>query len=191
MKKHFLKFMLVATGALVLTVSGCKKDDHDHDHDNEQELITTVNVVFTPAGGGTPVTFSFVDLDGDGGNAPVITNGTLAANTSYTVATTFLNESETPAEDITEEVRAEGKEHQVFYQVQSGLNLTVTYNDADADNRPIGLINNAAAGAASTGSLTVVLRHEPNKAAANVANGNIANAGGETDVEVTFNVTIQ
>ncbi len=190
MKKHFLKFMLMATGTLMLTVTGCKKED-GHAHDNEQELITTVNVVFTPTGGGTPVTFSFVDLDGDGGNSPVVTNGTLTANTSYTVATTFLNESETPAEDITEEVRAEGKEHQVFYQVQSGLNLGITYNDADTDNRPIGLINTATSGSASSGTLTVTLRHEPNKTAANVSNGDITNAGGETDVEVTFNVTIQ
>ncbi len=189
MKKHFLKFMLMATGALMLTVSGCKKDDHDHDH--EQELITTVNVVFTPVGGGTPVTFSFVDLDGDGGNAPVITNGTLAANTDYTFTTTFLNESETPAEDITEEVRVKGDEHQIFYQVQSGLNLTITYNDTDANGKPIGLNGNASTGGASTGNLTVTLRHEPNKSAANVANGDITNAGGETDAEITFSVTIQ
>jgi len=189
MKKHFLKFMLMATGALMLTVSGCKKDGHDHD--NEQELITTVNVVFTPVGGGTPVTFSFVDSDGDGGNTPVIINGTLAANTSYAVATTFLNESVTPAEDITKEVRAEGKDHQVFYQIQSGLNLTISYNDTDANSRPIGLVNTAAAGTASTGTLIVTLRHEPKKSATNVAIGDITNAGGETDAEITFSVTIQ
>jgi hypothetical protein len=190
MKKHFFKFMLVASGALMLTISGCKKDD-GHDHDNEQELITTVKVVFTPTGGGSAVEFKFYDLDGDGGNAPVITNGVLDASKTYTVATSFLNESVTPVEDITTEVVAEGKEHQVFYQIQSALNLTVSYNDTDADGRPIGVVANATTGAASTGTLKVTLRHEPNKSAANVASGNIANAGGETDVEVTFNVAIQ
>jgi hypothetical protein len=35
------------------------------------------------------------------------------------------------------------------------------------------------------------LRHEPNKDALNVASGEITNAGGETDIEVSFPVTIK
>ena len=42
-----------------------------------------------------------------------------------------------------------------------------------------------------SGTITVTLRHEPNKDAAGVSSGDIANAGGETDIEVTFNVEIQ
>jgi len=36
------------------------------------------------------------------------------------------------------------------------------------------------------GGLRITLRHEPNKTAAGVQNGDITNAGGETDIEVTF-----
>jgi len=35
------------------------------------------------------------------------------------------------------------------------------------------------------------LRHQPNKSGDNVASGDITNAGGETDIEVTFDVTIE
>jgi hypothetical protein len=44
---------------------------------------------------------------------------------------------------------------------------------------------------AGTGKLKIVLRHKPDKNASGVANGNIANAGGETDIEVEYNVVIQ
>lgn len=169
-------------------MSACEKDDPIV---NEEELITTLRMTLTPAGGGTPVVLSFVDLDGEGGNAPVITGGTLAANTTYTGALAILNESETPVEDITEEIETEDDEHQFFFTTSAGLNLTVSYADQDGNNNPVGLATSAAAGAASTGTLTVTLRHEPNKTAAGVKDGDITNAGGETDIEVVFPVTIQ
>ena len=68
---------------------------------NEEELITTVNYTLTPADGSAAITLSFVDLDGDGGDAPTITGGTLIANTTYTGTLELLNEAEMPVEDIT------------------------------------------------------------------------------------------
>ena len=40
-------------------------------------------------------------------------------------------------------------------------------------------------GEASSGTLTLTLRHEPNK-----PNSGLADAGGETDIEVTFDVAV-
>ena len=37
----------------------------------------------------------------------------------------------------------------------------------------------------------MTLRHEPAKDASGVAAGDITNAGGETDIEVTFDVTVE
>jgi hypothetical protein len=187
---HEKLFLYASAFLFLFAVASCKKDNHDHDHDHEQELITTVKLVFTPSGGGTPVEFKFTDNDGIGGNPPVIINDTLSANTSYSLVVSLLNESVSPAVDVTREIRMEGKEHQLFYAVENGLNLTITYNDADVNGKPIGLLCNAVTGNASSGTLTVTLRHQPNKNAANVSSGNITNAGGETDAEVTFNVTI-
>lgn len=177
---------LLALAALIL--GGCKSDDPEPV--NEEELITTLIYELTPAAGGTPVTFTFRDLDGDGGDPPVIEAGKLDATTSYTGKITVLNEQETPAEDITEEVEEEDEEHQFFFTVSSA-NLTVTYADMDADGNPVGIATTADTGTPSTGTLTIVLRHEPVKDAAGVSDGDITNAGGETDIEVTFEVVIE
>ncbi len=185
MKKFSLLFPLFC---LLLIISACNDDDVDTGEG--EELITTLTLTLTPANGGTPAIMTFQDLDGDGGNIPVVMEGTLDANTIYTSAVTFLNESESPAENITEEIEEEDEEHQVFYAA-SGINLSASYDDMDDNGNPIGLATTMQTGAASSGTLTVTLRHEPNKDASGVSDGDITNAGGETDIEVTFPVTIQ
>ena len=183
-----LHFLSIALLGIILTVSSCSVDEPLPV--NEEEIITTLRYVLTPTGGGDAVIFEFQDLDGDGGDDPIITNDTLAANTAYSGSIELLNEAESPVEDITVEIRAEGEAHQFFYAT-TATDLTIGYNDADANNQPIGLETAVNTGAATTGTLTITLRHEPLKSADNVANGDITNAGGETDIEVTFDVTIQ
>ncbi len=171
---------------LVLFSTSCSNDDAPV---NEEEVITTVRTTLT--GGGQVITLTSRDLDGDGPNAPVVTvSGNLVAGTTYTGSTTFLNELENPAEDITVEVEEEGADHQVFYQLPSSIG-TVTYTDTDANGKPIGLNFTLVAGTSgSTGTLTVTLKHLPNKTATGVAAGDITNAGGNTDAAVTFSVSV-
>lgn len=66
------------------------------------------------------------------------------------------------------------------------LNLTVTITDHDTNSQayPVGLESNFATGAAGSGWLRIVLRHQPNS-----KNGTYA--PGSTDMDVGFNVTIQ
>lgn len=166
--------------------TSCSNDDAPV---NEEEVITTVRTTLT--GGGQVITLTSRDLDGDGPNAPVVTvSGNLVAGTTYTGSTEFLNELESPAEDITIEVQEEGADHQVFYQLASTVG-TITYTDTDANGKPIGLNFTLVAGTSgSTGTLTVTLRHLPNKIATGVAAGDITNAGGNTDAAVTFSVAV-
>lgn len=166
--------------------TSCSNDDAPV---NEEEVITTVRTTLT--GGGQVITLTSRDLDGDGPNTPVVTvSGNLVAGTTYTGSTTFLNELENPAEDITVEVEEEGADHQVFYQLPSSIG-TVTYTDTDANGKPIGLNFTLVAGTSgSTGTLTVTLKHLPNKTATGVAAGDITNAGGNTDAAVTFSVAV-
>lgn len=170
----------------VIFSTSCSNDDAPV---NEEEVITTVTT--TLVGGGQTITLTSRDLDGDGPNAPVVTvSGNLVAGTTYTGSTTFLNELESPAEDITVEVEEEGADHQVFYQLPSSIG-TVTYTDTDANGRPIGLNFTLVAGTSgSTGTLTVTLRHLPNKTASGVSGGDITNAGGNTDAAVNFSVAV-
>jgi hypothetical protein len=181
MKKTFVKFLLAT--AVIFSITSCEKEG-----ENDEELITTITYTLTPSGGGSPVTLSFRDLDGDGGNAPVFNVSPLKANTVYNGVLSLLNESESPTEDITTEIKAEDKDHQFFFE--SSI-LTVEYTDQDADNNPVGLTTKLTTTNAGSGKLKITLRHEPNKGANGVKDGLIANAGGETDIEVEFNITVQ
>ncbi|MFT6148889.1 MAG: hypothetical protein ACJAUH_001575, partial [Saprospiraceae bacterium] len=84
----------------------------------------------------------------------------------------------------------EAEEHQFFFQTTLN-DLEVIYDDQDADGNPIGLTTTVTTGNSDTGTITIILKHEPNKSAAGVINGDITNAGGETDIEVTFGVDVQ
>ncbi len=181
-----LIFALTAVVCLGTLITGCE----DPEPVNQEELITTLKLTFTTVGGGSKV-LQYRDLDGIGGNAPVIISDTLTANTNYSVSVEVLNESVNPADSINAEIRAEDEDHQFFFQPAAGLNLSFSYADTDDDGYPVGLSSTAQAGVASNGQLTVTLRHEPDKHASGVENGDITNAGGETDAEVVFDVVIQ
>ena len=156
---------------------------------NEGELITTVKYTLKPQPDGNSVVFLFRDLDGDGGNPPVITTGPLKPETIYSGTLELLNEAEMPVEDITEEVENEGNEHQFFFT--STNNISVKYDDSDLNGKPVGLKTILTTGIAGTGKIKIILRHLPDKNASGVANGDITNAGGETDIEIEFNVVVQ
>lgn len=181
--KH-LKLALFAL--LAFTLFSCSDDDSAPV--NEEEVITTVKV--TLVDGGTTITLQSQDLDGEGPDVPVVTvSGNLDPNTTYLGSVEFLNELESPAEDITEEVVEEGTEHQVFYQLINSLG-TITYDDVDSNGDPIGVEFTFVTGDPGNGNLTVTLRHEPNKDASGVSDGDITNAGGSTDAEVIFPISI-
>ncbi|WP_396142887.1 type 1 periplasmic binding fold superfamily protein [Flavobacterium sp.] len=178
--KLFLSLFAVA-------LISCSDDDNPAPV-NEEEVITTVRT--TLVGGGQTITLLSKDLDGDGPNAPVVTvSGNLTAGTTYTGSVAFLNETVNPADDITTEVEEEGVDHQIFYQAPASIG-TFTYTDTDANGKPIGLDFTLVTASAATGNLTVTLRHLPNKSAAGVSTGNIANAGGATDAQVTYPLVV-
>ena len=172
----------------MLFITSCKKDDPIIE--NEEELITTLIYTLTPEAGGAPVVLSFQDLDGDGAITPIITGGTLAANTSYNGSLQLLNESVNPAEDITVEVQEEAEDHQFFFQ-NNISGLSIAYTDEDENGHPIGLSSKISTTGSGSGTITVTLRHEPIKTAPGVSSGDITNAGGETDIEVAFDVVVQ
>ena len=183
---------------LAIVFTGCSDDDPPAPV-NEEELITTVTITLSPAGTGTDIVLKTVDMDGEGGNDPIITvdgvetsQVTLATGTTYTGSIELLNETEDPAEDITEEVAdEEADKHQFFYVIGSGLDVTTVYTDQDGDGKPVGVEFTLTANSVSSGDLTFILRHEPSKSASGVADGDITNAGGETDIEETFSISVE
>lgn len=181
------KYMAIFTA--VLAFSACKKDDDDiitPPPVNEEEVITKLQLTFTDNVSGETFVWVQSDPDGDGGDDPVQSVDTLPANGSFTMEVRLFNETENPVEEMTSEIEEEDEEHQFFFELNSGAFMNIQYNDADGNGNPIGLSNNATTGEAENVQLTVTLRHEPDKSADGVSDGNIGNAGGETDLEVTF-----
>lgn len=176
-----LAILFIAT----LTFSACSDDHHGDDHDHEEELITTVT--YTLTNGSDVVTMTYRDLDGDGGNPGTIdVSGPLTANTNYMGSITVLNETVSPAEDKTSEILAEGVEHEFFFST-TVAGVTVLKTDQDTNGNPIGIQSTLTTGTAGSGSLTMVLKHQPTKP----NNDTAAGAGGSTDVEVTFSISVQ
>ena len=176
---------------LSIAMIGCSDDDATPEVINDEELITTVILTLTPDSG-DQVVLTTIDLDGVGPDEPVTTVvGNFSENTIYDGTVAFLDESGEEVEDITLEVIEEADEHQVFYEIQEGLNIDIMYNDdqQDSQGNPIGVQIILTTGAASTGILKVTLRHEPNKSAEGVSDGDITNAGGETDITTDFDVS--
>ncbi len=192
--------------AAALTLAGCPNVEAPPAGPNDAEVITTVKLTFTPAGGGTPLEFAFADPENDG--SPVVDDVALEDDTTYTMAVAFLNELEDPAEDITVEVDEESDEHQVFVY-GSGVSgpatgenaaalVTHAYGDTDANDLPVGLSNTITATAAGSAEIKVMLRHLPveNETATKVAALAAALAAGDTlpgepDVDVTFPLVVE
>jgi hypothetical protein len=183
--KNQLKALSIFAFAILLTSCG---DDDAPVLINEEEVITTVEYrLINTVDLNDVVVFTSEDADGDGPDAPVITvTGPLMANSTYEGSVRFLNTTVTPPEDITVEVVEEGLEHEVFY-TSSLSSISVTKDDVDTANNPVGVQTTLNTGVAGTGDLTITLRHEPTKPNNNTLSG----AGGETDVEVIFSVVVQ
>ncbi|TAH00889.1 MAG: hypothetical protein EAZ15_08165 [Sphingobacteriales bacterium] len=179
------KLSLIAFMAFSLAISSCKKDKKELPPVDESELITTIKLQFTNASNATDIkTYTWRDIDGDGGAAPVIEEILLAANTNYNMEIVkILNETTTPPEDITEEIAEEDYDHLFVYKPSADL-LTLQITDKDKNNLNVGLMGLVTTGAAKNGTLQVVLRHQPG-----VKDG--TEAPGSTDFDITFNVKVQ
>lgn len=177
---------------------GCSDDNDEVPPPiNQEEVITTLNVTLTPDTGDV-VTFKSYDEDGDGPSAPKITvSSPLKAKTTYDGEVQLLNETVDPAESTTDEIRKEADEHQFFYAEGGAIDATLAYADTEASypplkgSNPVGIKFTLKTGAASSGTMSVTLIHEPKKNADGVSGGDITNAGGETDFTATFPMKVE
>ena len=185
-KINFLKFkkMIKITSILlvfILILMSCKKD-HVHAHDHE--TITVFKYILT-APDGSQSSFTYEDYDGEGGNAGRKTVSTLKANTNYTGRIEVYTGDSGKLTQITDEIKSEGVDHEFFYQFNTTGAPTVSKTDVDVKNNPLGI--NTTFKTANTGvfPLTIILRHKPTK-----PNTSLQTAGGDTDVEVVFEMNV-
>lgn len=179
---------LMISGLMIASISSCKKDDDlpqiPQPTINEGEVITTMTLTFTDQAAVQPtVTATFRDPDGEGGNGPDVFDAIrLAPGTTYNVSILLLNETESPADTISNEILEEDDEH-LFCFTASGADVTITRTDTDGTYE-VGLASQWVTGMAGNGTVTVVLKHQPG-----VKDGTCA--PGDTDIEVEFVTEIQ
>lgn len=196
--KQVKKFFLIGLFLSGMLIVSCSDDDLPP-AENEEEVINEVTLTFSPVGGGADVVGTYVDPDGEGTENPVLSNIELTAGTTYNLSITMENTLVSPVEDITEEVREEGDEHQVFFSWTDGvfanptgsgnINATgsVNYTDQDSNGNPIGLSTDwTAANQSSTGGqFTILLKHQPD-----VKSATTTSADGETDIDITWVINV-
>lgn len=179
MQTNTLKFAALAALLISLTLGACKKDAA-----TEREVITNIVLHLKAQDGTFEQDFEWLDPDGDGGVGPTADNILLDAGKVYDCTVKVYDRSQTPEVDVTAEIQAENTEHLLVY-TPVGVNVTVTPADTDDNGKPFRLKTVWEAGAVSVGSMTVILKHEPDKNAAD------PDVTGETDFEVSFPVRIK
>jgi hypothetical protein len=197
--------------------AGCADvENHDHDHDHNHGLITTVNLTFTPVGEDEGVTFTWSDPEADGD--PEIDNIVLSdasdeashETQDYLVDIELWNDLEEPVENVTAEIATANDEHQFFFTGSAvsgpatGENpealVEHVYADSDAMGFPVGLENTISTIALGEGLLVLTLRHLPPEGgeavktadlAEEVASGGFGSIGGDTDIQIEFDMTVE
>jgi hypothetical protein len=187
--KKYLHYKLLIFVTVAVIVCSCKK--FEAGENNEEEVITTMNLYFSPVGGGPSSVYSFDDADGPGGNSPIQSEILLGANKSYTVKLEILNKTTNPPDTITNDIIEEAAAHRFYYTPSGGNPISVTNLDNDDNGVPLGINSTWTTGATATGTITITLRHypgtPPDKQTADMANS----PKSSTDISVTFSTKIQ
>jgi hypothetical protein len=189
MKKIVLKLAGVALIAALL-ITGCKKDEDDVENPtntNTSEVMTTLKLTFVDSAGVAPdVIAQYRDPDGDGGNSPVqFDEIRLLANKTYFASVVIKDETKTPVVTISDEVIDESNDHMFFY-TPTNVNATVTITDQDSNTPPLplGINTKWRTQGVSSGTVRLVLRHQPG-----VKDGTYA--PGETDIDLAFQAVVE
>ncbi len=154
----------------VILFVACGKDDVK----SEEEPIAVLEI---KAGSSS---FSWSDTDGAGGVAPKIDTIRLKPNATETFT---ISVRDAAAKNLTDEIVSEKDEHLFIFKPTG--NLTVSDLSKDSKSKDFGQAGTMKTTAAGTGTLQVILKHQPDKSAADPSKT------GETDIEVVFPVVIK
>lgn len=196
--KNLQKLPLYFFAVLTLGFASCESEEPEKE--NEGEVITDVILKFQEVNAsnvpvGNVLSFKASDPQGIAvGSTPNIQSVNLVKGKKYQMTIEVLNAIE--GEDITKEILEEAAEHQFYFLGPAFTSNILTIAYADAGGIALGLRNlvtvSSSPGTNNT-TMRVVLRHDLNKSFAGASNPNFANfvqAGGETDLDITFPVIL-
>jgi hypothetical protein len=196
--KNLKKVSLYLLAVLAFGFASCESEDPEKENDGE--VITDVTLKFQELNAsnalvGSVLSFKASDPQGiEVGKTPTIQSISLAKGKKYQMTIEVTNAIK--GEDITQEILTEAAAHQFFFlgQVFDSSFFSIQY--ADAGGIALGLKTTVTV-SSSTGTnnsnMRVVLRHDLNKSFPGASNPNFANfaqAGGETDLDLTFPVIL-
>ena len=174
--------------AIGVLCSACEKDEAVPVA--EKKRITHLEYVLDGPSSSEPITLTFSDPDGAGESEPTITGGTLQSNTVYFGALQLSDQLATPAGDINTEINAEPSDYQFFFNPM-GVDLDIIYADQDENGLPVGLFSAVRTSGPSEGTLILRLVRGLDKRAEGVSLGNENNAGGSTQLQVIFPISVE
>lgn len=167
---------------------GCKKDEIIPTDDNE--LITTVELTFTDTNKKVS-TFSYQDKDGDAKTPPEkFDRIVLDKNMNYSMEIHIYDETKNPKSDVTEQIKLESDAHLFVFKIDPTALFSLKAIDKDKNGFPIGLLSSGITqNAVGVGKLNLILKHQPPINGKAVKTGN--EAGGSTDIDLVFDLTIK
>ncbi len=194
MKHLITPTKLLSLLALSVFISSCSDEETKPEDKKENEVITTVVINARSDSHNTTAVYR---PENQPGKPRVFDTLFLDSSKTYNFSLEILDESKAGKVDtITKEIRAESQKHQFFWLSNPSGIFSFNTGTPDFDNaapaRPLALtysnvLFNGRPGV-NNQTLRLILKHDLNKAGANVANNDPTNAGGSTDVEAIFPV---
>lgn len=195
-KSILLYLLLLATFAF----TSCQSDDPKPENDGE--VITDVILSFQEldlSGNPTGAITTFKASDPQGievGSTPTIDNVTLTTGRIYQMRIEVRNSIANT--DITPEILKEADEHQFYFLGTAFVGTNVlTYTYADPSGDLLGLVGKvmvARSPGFNNANMRIVLRHALDKNFPGATNPNFEDfiqAGGETDLDITFPLILE
>jgi hypothetical protein len=196
--KTLRKVSLYLVALLAFGFASCESEDPEKE--NEGEVITDVTLNFQELNAsnalvGSVLSFKASDPQGiEVGKTPTVQSISLTKGKKYQMTIEVKNSIEN--EDITKEILEEAAAHQFFFlgQVFDSSFFSIQY--ADAGGVALGLktiVTVSSSTGTNNSNMRVVLRHDLNKSfpgASSPTFANFAQAGGETDLDITFPVIL-
>tara|TARA_R110002012_G_scaffold322098_1_gene555458 strand:- start:27939 stop:28559 length:621 start_codon:yes stop_codon:yes gene_type:complete len=193
------KLYLIAIALVLFAFSSCSSEDPVPENDGE--LITDVTLTFQEldeSGNAVGDSFDFTASDSEGievGGTPTVETVMLEKGKTYEMTIDVYNSL--AEEDITEEIQAEGDEHQ-FYFLGSAFTsspfLSYEYNDDGTELIGLkGIVRVQQSPGFNNANIQILLRHALDKNYPGAENPNFqeyAQAGGESDLDITFPVVL-
>lgn len=191
--KKLYRYSLLAAAVLIFSACG-DGDDEIRDISRIDPEANFIQITFTPVDGVGEAEAFYYDASGDSAVADVL----VLNQQTYAVAVFFSDaENSDNVIELNPRINDNSADYQVFYEFNSPADSVVTsfeYEDADADDRPVGINTTWTVAAATGGGETVriFLAEELDKQAASLA-GDIydESMGGEIILDAVFFLDVQ